>query len=232
WPWRTDQGILVSPLDDRKYRWLVLPNGLKVLLISDAKADKAAAAVSVNVGAASDPPELPGLAHFLEHMLFLGTSKYPIENAYKAYLAKHGGRSNAATSMDNTTYKFEVGADHIRGALDIFSQFFVSPLFLEGSTDRELRAVDSEDSKNRTNEDRRLVQVLKALASQDHPYSKFSTGNLKTLREDVPEGIDTRSELLSFHQRHYRAPNMALVILGKEGLDQLEGWARECFQEV
>lgn len=43
-----------------------------------------------------------------------GTSKYPVENAYKSYLAKHGGRSNASTAMDATTFKFEVGADHLR----------------------------------------------------------------------------------------------------------------------
>eukprot|EP00752_Nemacystus_decipiens_P005957 g5379.t2 len=232
WPWKTPQGILVSPMDKRHYRWLRLQNGLQVMVISDPNATKAAAAMSVEVGAASDPADLPGLAHFLEHMLFLGTSKYPVENAYKSYLAKHGGRSNASTSMDATTFKFEVGADHLRGALDIFSQFFVSPLFTESSTGRELLAVDSEDSKNRTNDSRRILQVLKAIADPEHPYSKFSTGNLKTLKEDVPRGLDTRDQLLEFHGKHYHAANMALVVLGKEDLDHLEGWARECFNEV
>ncbi|CAM9402879.1 unnamed protein product, partial [Laminaria digitata] len=232
WPWKNPQGILMSPMDKRHYRWLRLPNGLKALVISDPNATKSAAAMSVDVGAASDPDGLPGLAHFLEHMLFLGTSKYPKENAYKSYLSKHGGRSNASTSMDATTFKFEVGAEHLRGALDIFSQFFVSPLFSESSTGRELLAVDSEDSKNRTNDGRRILQVLKALADEDHPYSNFSTGNLKTLKDDVPEGVDTRRELLAFHGKHYRASNMALVVLGKEDLDHLEGWAKECFKEV
>eukprot|EP00903_Cladosiphon_okamuranus_P013078 g12199.t1 len=232
WPWKNPQGILVSPMDKRHYRWLRLPNGLQVMVISDPNATKAAAAMSVDVGAASDPTDLPGLAHFLEHMLFLGTSKYPVENAYKSYLAKHGGRSNASTSMDATTFQFEVGADHLRGALDIFSQFFVSPLFTESSTGRELLAVDSEDSKNRTNDSRRMLQVLKAVADPQHPYSKFSTGNLKTLKEDVPQGLDTRDQLLDFHWKHYHAANMALVVLGKEDLDHLEGWARECFKEV
>ncbi|CAM9588344.1 unnamed protein product, partial [Phaeothamnion confervicola] len=186
WPWRSEQGIAVSPTDDRSYRWIILPNGMRVLLIHDAKADKAAAAMAVDVGASSDPWEIPGLAHFCEHMLFLGTKKYPLENAYKAYLAKHGGTSNASTSMDATIYKFDVGAAHLRGALDIFAQFFVEPLFAPGATDREMRAVDAEDSKNRTDDERRMLQVLKAVARQDHPYAKYSTGNLKTLRDDVP----------------------------------------------
>ncbi|CAM9761849.1 unnamed protein product [Ascophyllum nodosum] len=239
WTWKNCQGILMPPLDRRHYRWLVLPNGLQVMVISDPSSTKAAAAMSVDTGAASDPKTLPGLAHFLEHMLFLaGTSKYPAENAYKSYLAKHGGKSNASTAMDATTFQFEVGAEHLRrvvtrgGALDIFSQFFVSPLLTESSTGRELMAVDSEDSKNRTNDSRRLLQVLKALADPDHPYSKFSTGNAKTLRDDVPEGIDTRQELLAFLERHYSAPHMALVVLGKENLDVLEEWATSCFEEA
>lgn len=46
------------------------------------------------------------------------------------------------------------------------------------------------------------------------------------------QGIDTRRELLAFHEKHYHARNMALVILGKEDLDVLEEWARTCFAEV
>ncbi|CBJ28194.1 possible metalloprotease [Ectocarpus siliculosus] len=98
WPWKNPQGILVSPVEKRHYRWLLLPNGLQVMVISDPNANKAAAAMSVDVGAAPDPVGLPGLAHFLEHMAFLGTSKYPLENAYKSYLAKHGDRSNASAA--------------------------------------------------------------------------------------------------------------------------------------
>jgi insulysin len=62
-------------IDVRQYRGVRLSNGLRVLLISDPKTDKGAAALDVNVGSLSDPPQLQGLAHFLEHMLFLGTEK-------------------------------------------------------------------------------------------------------------------------------------------------------------
>ncbi|NJN53086.1 MAG: peptidase M16, partial [Gammaproteobacteria bacterium] len=66
-----------SPNDDRSYEYLVLDNGLKVLLVSDPSADKSAAALAVFRGSFDDPPGRGGLAHFLEHMLFLGTEKYP-----------------------------------------------------------------------------------------------------------------------------------------------------------
>ena len=95
-------GIHVSAQDDREYRALTLPNRLEVLLIHDANTDKGSAALDVNVGHFKDPAEFPGLAHFCEHMLFLGTKKYPDENSYSAFLNEHGGSSNAWTSMENT----------------------------------------------------------------------------------------------------------------------------------
>ena len=65
------EAIVKSRMDERQYESIVLPNQLKVLLISDPNSDKAAAAMDVYVGSASNPKERQGLAHFLEHMLFL-----------------------------------------------------------------------------------------------------------------------------------------------------------------
>jgi hypothetical protein len=62
-------------LDDRQYRVIKLENQLEVLLVQDADTDKASAAMDVNVGNFSDPPDMPGLAHCVEHMLFMGTKK-------------------------------------------------------------------------------------------------------------------------------------------------------------
>ena len=87
-------GIHVSSQDDREYRALTLPNKLEVLLVHDASADKGSAALDVNVGHFKDPAEFPGLAHFCEHMLFLGTEKYPDESEYNQYLNQHGGAAH------------------------------------------------------------------------------------------------------------------------------------------
>ena len=100
--YQTDE-IDKPDLDERKYRYLKLANNLQLMLISDPECDHAAACADVHVGSASDPEELPGLAHFLEHMLFLGTEKYPREDAYQGYLEQHGGSSNAFTQHENTT---------------------------------------------------------------------------------------------------------------------------------
>lgn len=225
--------IRKSHVDTREYRSLELENGMKVVVIHDASADKASAALDVAVGSFSDPKELPGLAHFLEHMLFLGTAKYPAENEYNSFLSQHGGSSNAYTSDSHTNYYFDVAHDHLEHALDIFAQFFISPLFDESCTMREINAVDSENAKNLQNDTFRLYQLLRSVGNPEHPFSNFSTGNKVTLW-DQPQakGINVRDELIKFHETYY-APNlMALVVLGREPLDALEAMVREKFSAV
>ena len=81
-----------------------------------------AAAMDVGVGSSSEPEELPGLAHFVEHMLFLGTDKYPREDEYTSFLEMHGGESNAFTAHEDTHYFFDVHHSQLDGALDRFAQ--------------------------------------------------------------------------------------------------------------
>ncbi|CAD6898866.1 unnamed protein product [Tilletia controversa] len=219
--------------DKRQYKLIQLPNALQALLIHDPDTDKASAAMDIKVGHLCDPKELQGLAHYLEHMLFLGTEKYPTENDYHSFLSNHSGSSNAYTGMDNTCYYLDVGPDHLEPALDRFSQFFLHPLFNESCAEREVRAVDSEHKKNLQNDAWRAFQLEKSLSDPKHPYSNFGTGSASTLW-DTPrsKGIDVRQELLKFHERHYSANVMKLVILGRDNLDQLTSWAVEKFSGV
>lgn len=225
--------IIKSQEDKREYRGLVLENRLKVLLVSDPTTDKSAAGMDVNVGYLSDPDELPGLAHFCEHMLFLGTKKYPEENEYSKFLSEHGGFSNASTSTDHTMYYFDVLPEYLEKSLDIFAQFFISPLFTESAAGRELNAVNSEHEKNSFSDTWRLDQLNKGTADPDHPYHKFGTGNRDTL-ETLPKvnGIDVRKELLNFHQKWYSSNIMTMVVLGKESLDDLQEMVVPLFSVV
>lgn len=158
-------------------------------------------------------------------MCFLGSEKYPGENEYKSYLAQHGGNSNASTSLHLTTYKFEVNAAFAEHALDLFSNFFVAPLFTQSGTSREVHAVDSENSKNLTADVRRRMQILKDIGDADHYYTKFSTGNAQTLPTDTPEQLNfVRQHLLAFHRLHYRPENLTVVVAGPQSLDELQEW--------
>ncbi|CAJ0757480.1 22016_t:CDS:10, partial [Entrophospora sp. SA101] len=178
-----------SENDDRSYRLIRLNNELEALLIHDPETDKSSAALDVHVGQLSDPDNLEGLAHFCEHLLFMGTKKYPKENEYSEYLSNHGGYSNAYTSVDHTNYYFEVAHENLE----------------------EILAVDSEFKKNLQSDSRRLYQIDKAISNPKHPYKKFGTGNLVTLKDNpLKEGLDIRDELLKFHNNYYSANIMKL----------------------
>ena len=219
--------VAKSPGDKRDYRSFELSNGLKCLLISDPETDYSAASLSVASGSISDPREVQGLAHFLEHMLFLGTAEYPVENTYRAFLKSHSGNFNAFTANEETNFYFTISKEHLRPALHIFAQFFICPLFTEDCVDREMNAVDSENQKNLKNDPSRLNQLLSSLADSDHPYNHFSTGNLATLR--LPH---IRETLIARFHAHYSASIMHLAIYGKEQLDELQVWAQECFSPI
>ena len=198
--------LILSTIDKRQYRHITLSNKLECLLISDPDTEKSSACCDVNVGSLCDPQEAQGLAHFLEHMLFMGTEKYPVENAYSAYLNAHGGYSNAYTSQENTVYYFDVQNEFLEGALDMFASFFTCPLFSAASTDREINAVDSENTKNLQSDTWRKFQLLKSLARADHPLHSFSTGNLQTLGEEPKKlGKNIRDLMMQFYERYYSA---------------------------
>ena len=220
----TARVVQTSASDDRLYKYLVLPNELKVLLISDPTTEKGSAAIDVNVGSYSDIQG--GEAHFLEHMLFMGTSKYPNENDYSQYLSKHGGSSNAYTDLEHTNYYLDVNSVHLEGAIDRFAQFFISPLLKKDSLDKERQAVDSEHAKNLQSDMWRNFQLCKSLSRKEHAYSKFGTGNVESLSSI------THESLLEFYENNYSANRMALVVLGKESLDDLESLVKNYFTDI
>ncbi|GAA0154124.1 metalloprotease [Lithospermum erythrorhizon] len=225
--------ILKPRNDKREYRRLVLDNSLQVLIISDPETDKCAASMNVGIGSFSDPEGLDGLAHFLEHMLFYSSEKYPLEDSYSKYITEHGGSTNAFTSSENTNYYFDVNADSFEEALDRFAQFFIKPLMSADATTREIKAVDSENQKNLLLDGWRMFQLQKHLCAPDHPYHKFSTGNWDTLEvQPKARGVDTRNELLKFYDEKYSANLMHLVIYGKDSLDKSQSLLVSKFREI
>ena len=198
--------VVKKPNDRREYRAITLENGIRVLLISDSDSQQAAAALDVHVGSFSDPVDLPGLAHFCEHMSFLGTKKHSEEDGFSKFLSSHGGSANAYTDAEDTLYYFDVNAEYMSEALDRFSQFFIAPLFSASATERELNAIESEHSKNINNNGFRVFQLGRDYANPAHVLNRFATGNKDTL-DTIPrsKGIDVREALLSFHEKYYSA---------------------------
>ena len=218
------------PADSKQYRYVALDNGLRALLVSDAEALQAAAALRVNVGSFQDPEGWDGLAHFLEHMLFLGTEKYPAADDYVNYIQAHGGQRNATTDYHGTQFFFAVNRDYFEGALDRFAQFFIAPTFNEEYVERERNAVHSEYFTRIDNDGIRGWEVFENVINPRHPAARFNAGNLDTLA-DKP-GQTARAALIDFYETYYSADRMTLVMVSNESLDDLEQLARDKFSAV
>ncbi|PMR71032.1 insulinase family protein [Halomonas heilongjiangensis] len=223
---------LTSPHDAREYRALTLENGLTALLVSDPEADKAAASMNVGVGSAQDPADLAGLAHFLEHMLFLGTDTFPEPDAYQGYISRHGGSHNAFTAPLDTNYFFDIEPEALPGALDRFSRFFVAPLFNADQLESERNIVHSEYMARIRDDSRRENDVLNQLLNPENPTTGFAVGSRDTLASP-PEGEPSlRERVIDFYARHYDANVMHLALIAPRPLDELEALVTERFAEI
>ena len=130
--------IKIPRLEKRKFVGGTLDNNVKFININDKELDKSIVVVSVNIGSLHEPHEFQGLAHFLEHMLFLGSKKYPGEDSFENFLNQNGGYSNAYTDTFETVYYFSVLNKELETAIDMFSRFFIDPLFDQDSVNREI----------------------------------------------------------------------------------------------
>ncbi|KDO32238.1 hypothetical protein SPRG_02716 [Saprolegnia parasitica CBS 223.65] len=236
-----------SPSDLSAYELFLLPNALEVLLVhapptlsaprsgEDEVSEMAAVCLTVGVGTFADPPPLLGLAHYLEHMLFLGSAKYPQENAFEAYLSRYGGYSNAATDCEMTKFFFEVAPHGLLKALDIFANFFIAPLLLLESMDRELVAIDDEFQSANQHDRVRLQQVLCDAGRRDgstHPYHQFGWGNSASLKDASNEPINVRVALNDFFKQHYTAGRMKLAVCSSLPLATMAECVRNSFGAI
>ena len=215
-----------SPNDDREYRHVVLANNLRALLIHAPGSDRAAAAASVARGSDHDPDPHPGLAHFVEHMLFIATEKYPEIDGFTDFVHTHGGTYSAYTATDRTTYYFQLKADRLPEALDRFAQFFVAPRFDPDYLEREKESVQSEYQLQRKQDEWRDDSVRKQLLNPAHPQSRFNIGSRETLRR---AGV---AAVRSFFEANYSADTITVAVLGPQDLDDLEALVAERFGPV
>lgn len=227
-----------SPTDQKSYRAIRLANGLTALLIQDAakEGDKkiSAAALTVDVGSFHDPRNCPGLAHFCEHMLFMGSKKYPEENYFSSFISRNGGRTNAFTSPNCTTYNFSVAAAKLQEALDIWAQFFIDPIMGENAVEREMKAVNSEFDISKSHDGTRLSHVLKeAIVKKNHQMANFPCGNIKSLKENLEESGTSAFQLLhQWYPQNYSTSWMYLTIQSTHSLNDMENWVDQIFNSI
>lgn len=210
------QQIIKSPNDTCDYKIITLDNGLKTLLISDKNTKLSYAAMVVGAGSLLEK-ETFGLAHFLEHMLFLGNKKYPNGEKYFEYVNSHGGKTNAFTDLLRTCYYFTIDNKYLDEIIDMFAHFFIDPLFNSNLVDKEINAVNSEYHKDIGIDGYQYKYALKLLAADNHPFKNFDVGSTETLKKD-----NIREELIKFYTKYYVSNNMQLIILNNKPINEME----------
>lgn len=208
--------LLTPSLSERKTKKIRLSNGLEAYLISDPTTANSAAAIAVGVGSGEDPDNHPGLAHFVEHLLFMGNEKYPHEEDFSLFLDRFGGKKNACTMSDRTMYFFSCLNEGFFEGLDHIAHFFQHPLFTTSSLKRECKAVHQEYARNVNIDHWRKHYLKKNLTNKNHPFHRFCIGNLDTLSDVKSE------EIRNWFDSHYSANIMKLCVYSNAPLDQLE----------
>lgn len=241
--------ILSSPVksesDKKEYRVVKLSNGLKALLIKQFVGDNpsidnktgaevqegknAAVSLCVGVGSFRDPKDIQGMNHFMEHMIFMGSAKYPKENEYHQYMRANGGSANAYTSFERTVFFFDIVQDKLEGAIDRFSNLFISPLMLKDSMEREMEAVESEFQNNISDDTIRANEFCASLANG--PVNLFGWGNLKTLKDGTD--IDKLNATVhAFRRKHYIANRMHVCVESTLSLDEMQKLVEDNFTAI
>jgi len=222
----THQKKGVKMVNGMEFQSFTLKNNLQVLTISHKDFVKSSASLAVQAGSMDNPKEHLGLAHFLEHLLFLGTKEFPKVGDYENYLNTNGGGHNAYTSIDHTNYFFDINHVGFEGGLERFSRFFVSPTFDANYVAREKEAVNSEHEKNRKEDSRREYRMQQILSDPSHPFSKFATGDKNTLANAG------QKEVREFYEKHYSSNLMRLVLMSNVSSIELKKLAEAHFSDI
>ncbi|CAI4036979.1 hypothetical protein SMKI_16G2750 [Saccharomyces mikatae IFO 1815] len=225
---------------NRAHKICKLPNGILALLISDPTDTSSSCSLSVCTGSHNDPMDIPGLAHLCEHMILsAGSKKYPDPGLFHALIAKNNGSQNAYTTGEQTTFYFELpntqnnGEFAFESILDVFASFFKDPLFNPLLISKEIYAIQSEHEGNISSTTKIFYHAARILANSDHPFSRFSTGNIHSL-SSIPQlkKINLKSSLNTYFRSNFFGENITLCIRGSQSVNILTKLAISKFGDV
>lgn len=200
-------------------RHLTLGNGLHLTLRHAPRLSRTAAALRVHAGSHDAPSQWPGLAHFLEHLFFLGTPRFPLEDGLMRYVQSLGGQVNASTRERTTDFFFEVPPKALAGGLERLCQMIAEPDLSHERQRREREVIHAEFIAWSRNPQAQQHFALLQAVSPRHPLSGFHAGNRHTLALNAPA---FQQALRQFHQRFYQAGQMTLSLCGPQPLDELQ----------
>ena len=161
----------------------------------------------IKTGSVDETDKNNGVAHFLEHLFFKGSSKYPV-GEFDRIIESHGGVTNAATSKDFTHYYITIPSDKFDLALDLHSDMLLTPQIPSEELEKERKVVIEEICKDLNSPRNKLTKNLVALTYKTHPYKREVIG-----KKEVIENIK-REEIFDFYNKNYGPQNMITLVIG------------------
>ncbi|PVZ36967.1 pyrroloquinoline quinone biosynthesis protein PqqF [Pseudomonas sp. CC120222-01a] len=205
-------------------RHLTLANGLQLTLRHAPRLKRSAAALRVHAGSHDAPAAWPGLAHFLEHLFFLGSARFPLEDGLMRYVQALGGQVNASTRERTTDFFFEVPPAALAGGLERLCQMLAEPDLGIERQRREREVIHAEFiAWSRNPQAQQQFALLQSVVG-NHPLVGFHAGNRYSL---VLRNIAFQQALSGFHQRFYQGGQITLSLCGPQPLDELEQLGRQ-----
>jgi zinc protease len=185
-----------------------LPNGLTVLLKRDGAAPVSSVQVWVKTGSIHEGGALgAGLSHYLEHMLFKGTTRRA-GREISATVQAHGGNINAYTTFDRTVYYIDLPSEHTGVAIDLLADIVLHSTLPAAEVAKEKEVILREIEMCLDDPDQRLTQALFETAFHTHPYRQPIIGHREIF------AACTREDLVAYYQARYVPNNLVLIIAG------------------
>ncbi len=185
---------------------LKLRNGLRVITIPQPESLTATAMVSVEAGSKYETKDINGLSHFLEHMVFKGTTKRPTALAITGELDGLGAQYNAYTSQETTSYYAKVKKDRFDEVLDAVADMYLDPLFNAGEIEKERGVIIQELNMYEDTPMRKVQELFMNVVYGDQPAGWDIGG-----RKEVIKAL-TRDDFIAYRKKHY-VPQATIVTL-------------------
>jgi zinc protease len=212
----------VSPLEP--YTKIKLDNGLTLIVKEVHSAPIAAVDIWVGTGAKNETPEIAGISHFFEHMLFKGTAKRKVGEIAQEIKAV-GGYQNAETSLDTTHYYVVVPSDKVNLALDVEADAVMNSTFDPQEIERERQVILEEKRLKEDNPQGKLSLMIVQTLFKGTPYANDVLGTSETLAKI------NHDTFVSYYQRYYRPDNVVAVVVGDVNSEQIIDQARLLFKD-
>jgi predicted Zn-dependent peptidase len=214
-----------STSPERDIKTTALPNGIKVITEAMPHVRSVSVGVWVGTGSRRETPEQNGISHFIEHMLFKGTSNRSAEDIARS-VDSIGGGLDAFTAKEMVCYNTKVLDEHLPIAMDVLSDLVLNPLFQDDDIEKEKGVILEEIKMDADNPDYLVHEIFSSNFWKDHPLGRPILGTRETVRK-----FD-QATVRDYYTEVYSPENILVTAAGNLTHEKLVSLAAERFETV